>query len=428
MREHVAPEWDRARASRAAQRAAARGRRRVVRRTIGSAIAIAAMIAIGFVARPTATTPATGTPDPEVSTIATPSVLRLADGSIVTPLDADSEVFVGRMTPGEIELVLVRGAARFEVTPGLPRVFRVRAGTVAVSVIGTVFTVRREGSGAAVEVDQGRVRVEWEPGARIELGAGERGAFPTAAAAELEPSPTIVPAAVARQTVAPRSVAEETVAPETIAPETVVPETIARQTIASDSIARETIDRVRDRRDAPARAAEPAAVAPPEVVEPATPEPDARPAWRAHAEQGRYDEGYALLLLDPTVLRGDDVDTLIVAADCARLSGHPAEALAYLRRALDVGRDDARAPVVAFTLGRVLLQQLGRPADAADAFEQTRSLAPEGTLAQDALAREVEACHRAGLHDRARARALDYLRLYPEDLRTDAVRRLGGLE
>ncbi|UJR86426.1 FecR domain-containing protein [Sandaracinus amylolyticus] len=410
VREHVAPDWDRARASRAAQRAAARGRRRVVQRTVGSAIAIAAMTAIAFLARPIATAP-DGTPDPEVSAAVTPSVLRLADGSIVTPLDADSEVFVGRMTPGEIELVLVRGAARFEVTPGLPRVFRVRAGTVAVSVIGTVFTVRREGSGAAVQVDQGRVRVEWEPGARVELAAGERGAFPTEPTAELQPTPAITPAFVARQTVTP---------PDTTTPDPATP----------DVVVRETAPRARDHREPRARAVEPAPVEPEVVPDeaPVAPEPDTRPAWRAHAEHGRYDEGYALLLLDPTVLRGDDVDTLILAADCARLSGHPAEALAYLRRALDVGRDDARAPVVAFTLGRVLLQQLGRPAEAADAFAETRRLAPEGTLAQDALAREVESCHRAGLHDRARARALDYLRLYPEDLRTDAVRRLGGLE
>jgi len=48
----------------------------------------------------------------------------------------------------------------------------------------------------------------------------------------------------------------------------------------------------------------------------------------------------------------------------------------------------------AFTLGRVLLDELGRPSEAVDAFPLARSSG--GPLAEDALAREVEALSRAG--------------------------------
>ena len=50
----------------------------------------------------------------------------------------------------------------------------------------------------------------------------------------------------------------------------------------------------------------------------------------------------------------------------------------------------------AFSLGRVLLGELRRPAEAAQAFARARKLAPDGPLAEDALAREVEAWARAG--------------------------------
>jgi transmembrane sensor len=100
----------------------------------------------------------------------------------------------------------------------------------------------------------------------------------------------------------------------------------------------------------------------------------------------------------------------------------------YFQRLLRDYGGDVRAPVAAFTLGRILLSQLDRPAEAADAFALARRLAPGGTLAPDALAREVEAAARAG--DRARARRLaeEYLARHPPGRRAASVRRFGGLE
>jgi transmembrane sensor len=87
---------------------------------------------------------------------------------------------------------------------------------------------------------------------------------------------------------------------------------------------------------------------------------------------------------------------------------------------------DRRAPVAAFTLGRVLLDQLGRAAEAAAAFQSARRLWPGGPLAEDALAREADAWDRAGRPERARALATEYLRAYPQGRHAAAMRKRLG--
>jgi hypothetical protein len=72
------------------------------------------------------------------------------------------------------------------------------------------------------------------------------------------------------------------------------------------------------------------------------------------------------------------------------------QAIPYLRRLLRDHPGDARAPLAAFTLGRILLAELGQPTEAADAFALARRLAPRGPMASHALAREVEAAARGG--------------------------------
>jgi transmembrane sensor len=130
---------------------------------------------------------------------------------------------------------------------------------------------------------------------------------------------------------------------------------------------------------------------------------------------------------DPSVVTNSAED-LMLAADAARLSGHPERAPEYLRRITTEHRRDSRAPLAAFTLGRILLTQLGDPAEAQRAFALTRELAPGGALAEDALAREVESAERSGQRARAQALADEYSKRYPAGKRLDAVRRQGGLE
>jgi transmembrane sensor len=357
------------------------------------------MIALGAVYTWTGPiTPSTVAPSPQL--LASPAgasgILRFPDGSVVTPLEPDTDVVIDAVRGSAIELELVSGAARFEVTPGLPRVFRVQAGRATVAVVGTVFTVRRDGEGAIVEVERGRVQVTWDPDQSAFVSAGERGVFPRESEA--------VEAASVTASERPEVVAEAT--------QLEVPAAPARPRSPRPVAVEEAVAEVVD---------EP-------VPEDTPTPPEPTPEWRSLADAGRFDEGYALLLHDRDVLRSDDVEALMQAADCARLSGHPAESQAYLRRAAEVGQGDPRAPVIAFTLGRVLLSQLSSPREAADEFARARALSPTGTLASDALAREVEAWSRAGEPERARERAEEYLRLYPTGLHTGAVRRFGGLE
>ena len=123
-----------------------------------------------------------------------------------------------------------------------------------------------------------------------------------------------------------------------------------------------------------------------------------------------------------------DVEALMRSADAARRAGHPAQAIPYLRRLLRDHPGDARAPLAAFTLGRILLAELGQPTEAADAFALARRLAPRGPMASHALAREVEAAARSGDAARARRLAETYVAHYPAGPQLAAVRRHGGIE
>jgi transmembrane sensor len=153
----------------------------------------------------------------------------------------------------------------------------------------------------------------------------------------------------------------------------------------------------------------------------------ARALFKRQVAHRQYAEAYRSLVAAPGVADAS-AEGLMLAADAARLSGHAAESVPYFRRLLRDHVTDARAPVAAFTLGRILLSELDRPGEAADAFALARRLAPAGALAPDALAREVEAAGRAGDHARARALAAQYLSRYPAGPRADAVRRAGGVE
>ena len=130
----------------------------------------------------------------------------------------------------------------------------------------------------------------------------------------------------------------------------------------------------------------------------------------------------------PLSAKAESAEDLLLAADGMRMAGHPEQGAEFLRRILREHHGDPRAPLAAFTLGRVLLMELGRPREAAAAFAEVRRLSPAGAFAEDALAREVEAWNQARQTDQAQARAQEYLRLYPGGRRAATVRSLGGME
>jgi TolA-binding protein len=172
-----------------------------------------------------------------------------------------------------------------------------------------------------------------------------------------------------------------------------------------------------EQRGIASRAAEPAAE--PVVIDPSSVPSPAAEATAAPAPATRVVR---------TAGEAPDVEALMRSADAARRAGHPAQALPYLRRLLRDHPADARAPLAAFTLGRILLAELDRPAEAADAFALSRRLAPGGPMASHALAREVEAAARSGDAARARRLAETYLADYPAGPHLAAVKGHGGIE
>ena len=319
-RDHAVPRWTRGREDAALAAITRRRGARGARSAAVIALAVCAAFVAFFVWRLPPTEPAAIGPSASAST----SGPRPADESTSTALDPATRM-TQRATDAGVEVTLEAGAARFEVTPNRARVFRVLAGDVTVTVLGTIFTVDRREAEVVVTVARGRVGVAW-PGGETVLEAGATGSFPPPAAA----SPTASFAA-------------------------------------------------------PPSAARASATAPPR----------------------------------------DDTGDLLRDADAARVAGKPGDAEAALRKVTSQHGGDPRAPLAAFALGRLYLEQLGRPRDAARAFATARR--GGGALGEDALAREVEAWARAGEAANARAKAEEYARLFPTSPRLAAVKKLGGV-
>jgi transmembrane sensor len=353
----IEPDWTPEREARLRNAVALGLKRRRSRRAALGVVGGAAILLLGiFLGRRQVTVTRTAAA-PEA-----PVLVRMVDGSVVTARSTDARVESVAIGPQAVTLQLDKGSARFTVTPNPERPFRVLAGDVTVSVLGTVFDVTIEASGVRVGVERGRVRVT-SPLDEQDLSAGQT-AFFTSAPIAVPPTPSSKIAVVS---------------PESLEP-------VARST------------------------------------------GNAPPSWRALAQDGSYGPAFARLGAEgPNAVR-DTPEDLLLAADVARLGGHPERAVAFLERVIKGHPFDSRAPLAAFTLGRTLLEQLGQPRQAARAFATARQLDRAGALAQDALAREVEAWSRAGEAEKARERATDYVKRYPDGRRVSAVRRLGGLD
>src|SRR5262249_31948469 len=151
--------------------------------------------------------------------------------------------------------------------------------------------------------------------------------------------------------------------------------------------------------------------------------------WQSLAKNGDYAQAYDKLGA-PGIARATpkaSVDELLALADVARLSGHPADAVAPLGRVIAENPKDTRAPLAAFTLGRLELDTLGHPAPAAEAFARAIALGLPVNLVEDAYARLVEARAKAGDTAGAQAAADEYDRAFPGGSRSTTMRRwLGG--
>jgi len=164
-----APELDRAWAGVRDKRAAlAQGRERL-RITLAVAAATCVVVLGGWAARgrePTASAPAISTARAGVERsdgaafdhLGSEETIVLSDRSRIVTSEA-SELDILQNGADVLSLHLVRGHARFEVTPGGPRDWIVEAAGVSVEVVGTVFEVERSEGSLRVRVERGVVVV-----------------------------------------------------------------------------------------------------------------------------------------------------------------------------------------------------------------------------------------------------------------------------
>jgi hypothetical protein len=295
------------------------------------------------------------------------TTVALDDGSVVE-VDDDSEVSVVEQSDELVAVQLREGAADFSVSKNPKRSFVVEAGAVKVRVIGTRFRVARTADAVRVDVDEGIVEVR-DGDSQVRLTAGEH--FDTNA-------PENDPLEGAQEHASEHA----------------------------ESLASASIDVARNYADKAASAPADAA--------------DTRPRWRKHLDGGDRDRAARALLAGDRV--GNDFRSLELAADVLDSMGHHEPAADYLERAAKRGNAAQRARAD-FRRGNLLLERLGKPADAAAVYS---TIADGSSLyAEDALAREVEALSKSGQKARAKARAADYIERYPSGARIDRVMRFG---
>jgi transmembrane sensor len=295
------------------------------------------------------------------------TTVRLSDESIVS-VDPGTRLEPLENGAHSLVLLLARGRATFDVRPGGPRHWSIECGLATVEVVGTRFVLSRTSDRLDVDVDRGTVLVR-----------GER-----------------------------------------------VPERVQRVTAGGHLEVVGSALQVGG--PTPTDSAVPAVpVAQPTAV-PAPTASAARP-WRELATRGAYADAYRLLGsrgVGSEVARSVSVKDLMTLADVARLSGHPADATAPLERIVAEHPDDGRASLAAFTLGKIHLNSVARPGEAARDFERAILMGLPAGLLEDAYAYLVEAKERAGDVTGARAAARAYGARFPDSPRAhDLSKRVG---
>jgi transmembrane sensor len=118
---------------------------------------------------------------------------------------------------------------------------------------------------------------------------------------------------------------------------------------------------------------------------------------------------------------GDAIDALLAAADAARRSGNSAAAIDHLQQVIArAPGHDPRRGMAALSLARLIMPS--DPGRASRMLDESMADMPRG-LAEDALARRVEAEARAGHTEKAAELAEQYLQRFPDGHRADDVRR-----
>jgi transmembrane sensor len=350
-----------------------RWRRRIELLVAAPVVALAAIVFVLTTSRhdPGPLRLASGAPITAVDAPPAGTTLSLSDGSYIVlaggarlePLESSRSTFIA---------IVARGNATFDVRPGGPRRWEIECGLATVEVLGTHFDIERSPGRLRVAVARGQVLVRGErvPDRARRLAAGEAlEVVDVTATAPAAPPPAEIPG-------------------------------------AGDDPAQEE-----DQSGSPS---------------PSESERTPAGAWRDLARRGQHREAFATLGAHGLrrEARRVGVADLFALADVARLSGHPAEAVAPLDRIVSSFASDPQAPLAAFALGRLELDSLARPARAAAALNKALALGAPQSLREDVRARLVEAYVRAGDQAAARSAADAYRREFPDGRHTRTIRSL----
>jgi len=393
--------WDAAR-----QRRARRGVTRLAWRRQQRQRAVAALVVLGLGAllwqlmrgpSPSSVTNSAPQPVP-THALSKSQVLHLPDGSTIETLD-DAVLEVTQVSQDNVRVRLDKGHARFNVVSNPERRFLIQSGSLVMSVLGTRFDVEHRDDHIMVAVDEGQVRVDALHG-QLTLGAGERVRFELKsshsehASAHPPATPLVPPTSDVADWLGPL--------PDRFAHRTRTTLGQLSQLIASRSV--ESVSHP------PANAMSVTASSVPKRRVVSKPQ---RALWLSRADTGDI-EGAAQALAREGLSSELGVDALLKAADVWRLAGRPTRARQVLETLVRRYPKDPRAYPARFSLGRLLLDKLNKPCDAAVVFATLDQSSAPASLREDALAREVMAWRACGRQERVRDRAQHYLTRYPQ--------------
>ncbi len=271
------------------------------------------------------------------------TVAQLPDGSKVE-LSFGAGVQLASSAPELIEIELSRGTATFDVVKRPTRRFVVQVDDVSVVVVGTRFTVKRDGADSVeVAVERGQVDVRSQ-GLVKRLGAGEQW----------------------------RGHSVDTPAPGSAAPEQIIEG-------PGDPRAGEVVEvELPDDGDGPgANEAKP-------------PRPHRRHKVRVPKRSAAAPAGGGALG-SPAPAEASEADLLFGRTLAARSTRRWSLAADYADQFLSAYPDDSRAGLMAFELGRILADHLGRPGAATAAYAKARKLDPQGDFIEELLVRQAQA-------------------------------------
>ena len=363
-REHLRPvDWSVDRSESVRKRIHQR-RRRFTLSTVAvgsAALAVAVAVAIVWFAQKSTTAD---------QVVAEPSQIELRDGTRAAALGSGTSLTLLSENDSLVTFALDAGKGWFEVTPSQTRKVEVLVRDVRVQVLGTEFVVEVKGEFVHVWVHRGKVSVASKEGTVV-LTKGEHRKFRSEEGDDND-----------------KDGADEDAIGETIADVMILDAGAIEERIEKDSgLATNAAPAVqsRDRDSGPLESKD---VPRQEIVKP------------------------------------EAVDTLWKRADAARRRGDTKEARASLTELLNNYEEDPRAPLAAFSLGRVLLDSGHSAKTAARAFAKARKLSPDGPLVEDALLREIESWHHAGDFRRVKRRSEKYLRLFPKGRYKKQIREM----